>query len=249
MSSGASRIEWTDSTWSPVRGCTRVSPGCDHCYAIGQARRQDRAGAAYEGLTTVRRNKLDWSGVLRTVPESLDVPRRWRSPRMVFVNSMSDLFHRSIPEDFVRRVFEVMLECERHTFQILTKRPEHAVRLAPKLPWPDNVWLGVSVENEAYSGRIGELRRVPARVRFLSLEPLLGPLDRLSLHSIDWVIVGGESGPGARPVDPRWVRRIRDRCVRSDVPFFFKQWGGVRKKEAGRVLDGRTWDEYPTRAA
>ena len=233
-----SSIEWTDSTWNPVTGCTKVSPGCVHCYAETFAERfRGVPGHPYE-------QGFD----LRLWPDRLRLPLTWKKPRLVFVNSMSDLFHERVPEDFIQRVFGVMQEADRHVFQVLTKRAERLERLSPTLPWPRNVWMGVSVENEAYLGRIDHLRRAGARVKFLSLEPLLGPLSSLELDGIDWAIVGGESGPGARPMKEGWVLEIRDRCQAASVPFFFKQWGGVRKKQAGRTLDGRTWDEMPAAA-
>jgi protein gp37 len=201
----------------------------------------------YEGLTRVNKAGLpQWTGKITTVEEALDEPLRWKRPRVVFVNSMSDLFHENIPVEFVRRVFATMQEAHWHSFQVLTKRPERALALAKSLPWSSNVWLGASVESATYLHRIDTLRAIPAEIRFLSIEPLLGPLPPLNLSKIHWVIVGGESGPGARPMERAWVRQIRDNCVRSDVPFFFKQWGGVRKKLTGRVLDGRTWNEMPT---
>lgn len=180
--------------------------------------------------------------------DAVHEPLSWKKPRVVFVNSMSDLFHEAIPYDFILRCFEVMETASQHTFQVLTKRPERAVELATQLPWPENVWLGTSVENKDYTWRIHELVKVPAKVRFLSVEPLLGPMGSLPLRNIDWVIVGGESGPGARPMKPEWATKIRDRCVRYNVPFFFKQWGGVQKSRNGRLLEGETWDEMPPRA-
>jgi protein gp37 len=230
-----STIEWTEATWNPVTGCTKVSTGCKHCYAERMAKRLQAMGVPQYA------NGFE----LTLQPTVLDIPRRWRKPRRIFVNSMSDLFHPGVPLDFIQRVFEVMVDCPDHTFQILTKRPEIAALWADRLPWPTNVWLGTSVENVLVSHRIADLRRVPAAVRFLSLEPLLGPLPRVELDSIDWVIVGGESGPGARVMEARWVETIRDRCVANGVPFFFKQWGGVNKKRTGRLLQGRTWDEMP----
>ena len=237
-------IEWTDETWSPVTGCQEVSPGCARCYAKGIAERfRGVPGHPYE-------NGFD----LTLRPERLDRPLQWRDPRMVFVNSMSDLFHEDIPLEFTQRVFAVMQEAERHTFQVLTKRPEHALELAPHLPWPENVWLGVSIENQYWTRRLEPLRAIPAATRFLSCEPLLGPLD-LDLDEIDWVIVGGESGPRARPMQPEWACGVRDQCVEAGVPFFFKQWGafgsdGVRrpKKQQPRLLDGQEWSQMPAGA-
>jgi protein gp37 len=223
-------IEWTDRTWNPVTGCTKVSQGCRRCYAERLAERfwGDRP------FTEVRCH-----------PERLNQPKSIRRPSMIFVNSMSDLFHPDVSESFIRRVFNVMAECPRHTFQILTKRSERLAEFAPTLPWPAHIWIGVSVESDDEVQRIDHLRSVPAPVRFLSLEPLIGPLGTLDLRGIHWVIVGGESGPNARPMEGKWVRAIRRQCREANVPFFFKQWGGVFKKRAGRALDGRTYDEFP----
>lgn len=232
---GDSRIEWTDATWNPVTGCTKISPGCKNCYAHRMAQRLHAMGQA--------RYRNNFAVTLQ--PDLLDQPLRWSQPRKKFVNSMSDLFHDDVPLDFIQAVFEVMGKAHWHTFQILTKRSERLVELAPKLSWPANIWIGVSVENAGYTYRVDHLRKVAAAVRFISVEPLLGSIPRLPLQGIHWVIVGGESGPGARNVDARWVRQIRDRCVAQGVPFFFKQWGGTRKKVTGRRLDGRTWDEMP----
>ena len=232
-----SHIEWTDATWNPVTGCDKVSAGCKHCYAETMAKRLQAMGVdSYRDGFAVRLQ-----------PHALDKPLRWRKPRTIFVNSMSDLFHENVPLDYIRRVFDVMGRARQHRFQVLTKRASRLASLAHVLPWPRSLWMGVSVESVRCMGRIDYLREVGAVVRFLSLEPLLGPLPGLDLDGIDWVIVGGESGPGARPMRAEWVRDIRDRCVAAGVPFFFKQWGGVRKKLAGRTLDGRTWDEMPSR--
>lgn len=232
----SSSIEWTEATWNPVTGCTKISPGCKFCYAERMANRLKAMGQ-------VRYR----DGFKLTLQEDqIDLPLRWKAPRIIFVNSMSDLFHVDVPFPFVQRCFETMRQAPQHTFQVLTKRPERAAELAPQLPWPTNVWLGTSIENQDYSWRIQELVKIPARVRFLSVEPLIGPINRLPLRGIHWVIVGGESGPGARPMELRWVTSIRDRCIRYRVPFFFKQWGGVHKSRAGRVLEGRTWDEMPS---
>ena len=234
-----SSIEWTEATWNPVTGCTKISPGCKHCYAERMARRLEGMG-----------HPNYRNGFRLTLHEHvLDAPLSWRKPQVVFVNSMSDLFHDEVPLDFLRRVFDVMWRSPQHQFQVLTKRAERLVSVASELPWPANVWMGVSVETEKYAFRIDHLRAVPSAVKFLSLEPLLGPLPNLDLRDIDWVIVGGESGPGARAVDPAWVRSIRDQCVAAGVAFFFKQWGGVWKKKTGRLLDGRTWDQMPARAS
>jgi len=229
------KIEWTNVTWNPVTGCEKVSSGCRNCYALRFAKRLQAAGnvryANGPGVT------LHW--------DLLRAPLRWRKPRLVFVNSMSDLFHDAVPTGFIREVLKTAAEADRHTFQILTKRTERLAALAPELPWPPNVWMGVSIENEECLGRIEALRAVPAALRFVSIEPLLGPLTTLDLVGIDWVIVGGESGPGARPMKPEWALNIRDACVARGTPFFFKQWGGVRKKAAGRLLEGRLWEEIP----
>ena len=231
----SSSIEWTNSTWNPVTGCTKVSPGCKHCYV-------ERMAIRLAGMKQPRyRNGFE----VTLQPDLVRLPLRWRQPRVIFVNSMSDLFHEEIPESFITEVFQTMLEAHWHTFQILTKRADRLAEIAARLPWPINVWMGVSVESPRYVPRIECLRNVPAAVRFLSIEPLLAPIPSLPLTGIDWVIVGGESGPGARPMEADWVREIRDRCVGTGVPFFFKQWGGVRKGRTGRLLDGRTWDEMP----
>jgi protein gp37 len=244
-----SRIEWTQATWNPVTGCTRASAGCDHCYAARMTRRLELMGCqAYAGLTSCnRRGDRHFNGVVRCHDDRLNFPRTWREPRRVFVNSMSDLFHPRVPLEFIQRVFAVMNQCSQHTFQVLTKRPEIAAAHARELKWTPNIWMGTSVENMLVMDRVRSLKRVPAHVRFLSLEPLLGPLPRLSLGGagIQWVIVGGESGPGARPMEESWVLQILQQCRDSAVPFFFKQWGGVNKKKAGRKLNGRTWDEMP----
>ncbi len=230
-----SRIEWTDETWNPVTGCTKVSPGCKHCYAERMAKRLQAMGQPNyaRGFDLIVHEHM------------LDAPLRWKKPRMVFVNSMSDLFHEDVPMSFIAQVFDVMRSAHQHTFQVLTKRAERVASLNPALYWPVNVWLGVSVETRRYVRRIDQLRQTDAAIKFLSLEPLLAPLPDLDLSGIDWVIVGGESGPSARPMLASWARDIRDQCYRAGVPFFFKQWGGKNKKKAGRVLDGRTWDEMP----
>ena len=247
-----SSIEWTDSTWNPVAGCTPVSPGCLNCYAARMALRlqhmPNSTGKKYKGTAMrARDGRPVFSGKINLDRASLDVPRRWRLPRTIFVNSMSDLFHEDVPLEYVREVFDVMKECPQHIFQVLTKRPERTLELAGDLPWPDNVWMGTSVDSRDYYERIRLLQRVPAKVRFLSCEPLLSPLPRLPLKGIHWVIVGGESGPGSRPMQGSWVLDIKGQCEARDVPFFFKQWGGVRKKQTGRKLAGRTWDQLPNR--
>lgn len=236
----ATSIEWTEATWNPITGCSKVSPGCAHCYA-------ERLSLRF-GTT-----KLPWLPAhegqnVRLHPERLDQPRRWRRPRMIFVNSMSDLFHERVPLSFVQQVFKVMVDCDRHVFQILTKRHERLVELAPELPWPHNVWMGVSIENRRWVERADALRAVPAAVRFISAEPLLGPLEGLDLEGIHWLIAGGESGPGYRPVHLEWLRQLRDDCAEADVPFFFKQWGGIRPKTGGRALDGLEYSEMPATA-
>ena len=240
-----SSIEWTETTWNPVRGCTRISPGCERCYAERMAHRFSGPGAPYEGLTTLGKKGPRWTGRVQLVREVLQEPLSWRRPRLVFVNSMSDLFHDNVPLEFIAEVFETMRRAYWHTFQVLTKRGERLAQVAANLPWPENIWMGVSVESRAYQSRIDLLRQVPAQVRFLSLEPLLESLPNLNLTGIDWVIVGGESGPGARPIEERWVQDLHLQCRTAHVPFFFKQWGGVRKKEAGRLLEGRLYNEMP----
>jgi protein gp37 len=230
-----SNIEWTEMTWNPVTGCTKVSQGCKRCYAERMAKRLTAMGS--------ERYRNGFKVTLH--PDLLDVPRRWRQPRVVFVNSMSDLFHEDIPLEYIRRVFTTMRECPQHTFQVLTKRSERLAALAPQLPWPGNVWMGVSVEDARVISRIDDLRHVPASVRFLSLEPLIGPLDELPLRDIHWVIVGGESGPRARPMRKEWVDSIYRQCRAAGVPFFFKQWGGTRKDLTGRRFHGRTFNEMP----
>jgi protein gp37 len=230
-----SAIEWTESTWNPLTGCTKISPGCKHCYAERMAVR----------LKAMGQPNYANGFQLAMHAQALALPLQWRKPQTVFVNSMSDLFHDDVPVAFIKRVFGVMAQAHWHRFQVLTKRAERLAALSPELLWPPNVWMGVSVENADYVGRVDCLRAIGARVKFLSLEPLLGPLPALDLKGISWVIVGGESGPGARPMSPAWVLDLRDQCQRASVSFFFKQWGGVNKKRAGRELEGRTWDEMP----
>jgi protein gp37 len=232
-----SSIEWTEATWNPLTGCTKVSPGCKRCYAERLAFRLKAMG-----------QKNYRNGFRLTLHEQmLAVPLRWKSPQLVFVNSMSDLFQKGVPLEFILRVFDTMRSAHWHVFQVLTKRSDRLLELSPRLDWPSNVWMGVSVENEKYTFRIEHLRETTAKTKFLSLEPLLGPLPRLNLNGIDWVIVGGESGPGARPMKAEWVSDLRDQCMSANVPFFFKQWGGVNKKKAGRELDGVTHNEMPGR--
>ena len=230
-----SAIEWTDSTWNPVTGCTKISPGCRHCYAERMARR----------LQAMGQPNYSKGFDLALHERCLDLPLRWKKPQNIFVNSMSDLFHQRVPDEFIMKTFAVMKRAHWHVFQVLTKRSERLMHLSPKLPWPPNLWMGVSVENEEYTFRIDHLRETGAHVKFLSLEPLLGPLANLKLTGIDWVIVGGESGPGARPMKLHWVGQIRDQCILDGVPFFFKQWGGTKRKRAGRELEGITWNEVP----
>lgn len=233
--SDRSAIEWTEATWNPARGCTKISTGCKHCYAETFSER-------FRGVPD---HPFQQGFDLRLVPSALDLPLKWRRGRLVFVNSMSDLFHENIPDTYIERVFDVMRDASQHQFQVLTKRAKRMLEFAQRHPVPDNTWMGVSVENAAYRWRIALLREIPARVRFLSLEPLVGPAGALELDGVHWVIVGGESGHGAREMKAEWVRDVREQCQRSGVPFFFKQWGGVHKSRNGRKLDGQTWDEMP----
>ena len=230
-----SSIEWTETTWNPVTGCTKISQGCKNCYADRMSRRLRAMG--------VPKYRDGFSVAVH--PSVLGDPLRWRKPRLVFVNSMSDLFHQAVPTEFIESVFEVMNQASHHTFQVLTKRPARVSGLNSRVRWTPNIWLGTSIESEDWLGRLDFLRETDAQTKFLSLEPLLGPLPGLTLEGVDWVITGGESGPGSRPMHAEWVRHIRDRCVESDVPFFFKQWGGVFKKRTGRTLDGRKWSQFP----
>ena len=232
-----SNIEWTEMTWNPVTGCTKITQGCKHCYAERMAKRLNAMGAA----------RYERGFQLTLHSDLVDLPRRWRQPKLVFVNSMSDLFQEEIPFEFIKRIFWTMVDCPQHTFQILTKRAERLRDLSEHLPWPANVWMGVSVENQRNAPRVKQLADVPAAVRFLSCEPLLGPLEGLTLDRIHWVIVGGESGPKARHMRGEWVESILRQCRAAEVPFFFKQWGGVRKDRTGRELHGRTYDEMPRR--
>lgn len=232
-----SHIEWTDATWNPVTGCTKISEGCRNCYAHTMAKR-----------LVAMNNPRYVNGFNVTLHHDLiDTPLKWKKPRKIFVNSMSDLFHKEVPLEFIISVFSTMTQAHWHNYQVLTKRSDRLVELAKYLPWPNNVWQGVSVEDSRVLHRIDDLRQVPAAVRFLSVEPLIGPLGKLNLEGIHWVIVGGESGHGARPIEEEWVREIRDQCIEQNVAFFFKQWGGVQKHRTGRILDGRTWDQYPDR--
>lgn len=230
-----SKIEWTDATWNPVTGCTKISPGCANCYAETFAER-------FRGVPN---HPYEQGFDLKLWPNRLELPLVWRKSKMIFVNSMSDLFHKDVPEEFIHSVFATMGSADWHTFQILTKRPERAAELSKRLAWKQNIWMGTSVESKDYTSRIDYLRNTDAQVRFLSLEPLLGPISNMNLEGIDWVIVGGESGHRARKLEEAWVTEIRDQCRESRVLFFFKQWGGKNKKKAGRILEGRTWDERP----
>ena len=228
-------IEWTDATWNPVRGCTKISPGCKNCYA-------ERFAERFRG---VKGHPFEQGFDLRLVPGKIGEPLRWKTPQRIFVNSMSDLFHDKVPLEYIKDVFNVMNRADWHQYQVLTKRAERLEELSRELPWAPHIWMGVSVENKDYLWRIDHLRRTKAHIKFLSIEPLIGPLGNINLRGIDWVIAGGESGPRARPMDPAWVRDVRDQSVRAGVSFFFKQWGGVQKKRHGRELEGRTWDEMP----
>lgn len=234
----SSKIEWTDSSWNPLTGCTKISPGCKYCYAERMSQRLQAMG-----------NPNYTNGFELTLHEnSLNLPLTWKTPQYVFVNSMSDLFHEEVPIVFIQRVFDVMRQASWHTFQVLTKRSNRMLELDKVIDWPSNVWMGVSVENQDYVFRINELRLTRSKRKFLSLEPLLGPIPSLDLNGIDWVIVGGESGPKSRKMEEVWALQIRDSCISQNVPFFFKQWGGTNKKKNGRLLEGRTWSEMPSRS-
>jgi protein gp37 len=232
-----SSIEWTEATWNPLTGCSKISPGCKNCYAERMSIR----------LKAMGQPNYSNGFKLTLHEESLDIPLHWKKPMNIFVNSMSDLFHKDVPMEFIEHVFDIMNQAQQHRFQVLTKRSERLRIISSQLHWASNIWMGVSVENQDYVYRIDQLREIEAAVKFLSIEPMLGPLNDLNLDGIDWVIVGGESGPGARAMDPAWVAEVRDQCLIAQVPFFFKQWGGVNKKKAGRQLDGRTWNEMPSR--
>jgi len=230
-----SKIEWTESTWNPVTGCTKISDGCKNCYAERMALRLKAAGSPNYA-----------NGFQVTLHEhALEIPLRWKQPRAIFVNSMSDLFHKDVPFDFIAKVFDIMHRASQHRFQILTKRSDRLLELNDKLIWPENIWMGVTVENTDCTFRIDHLRETDAAIKFISFEPLLGPISSINLEGIDWSIVGGESGPKARPMKPEWATNIRDQSLVAGVPFFFKQWGGINKKKTGRILDGRTWDQIP----
>jgi len=230
-----SGIEWTQSTWNPVTGCTKISAGCLNCYAERMARRLRAMG------------QPNYRNGFRVTlhPHMLDLPLRWKQPRTIFVNSMSDLFHKDVPFNFIQQVFDVMCRAPQHHFQVLTKRSEHLETLSLRLPWPDNIWMGVTVEDDECTFRIEQLKQTGAAIKFISFEPLLGPIADINFEGIDWAIVGGESGPGARPMQHEWVTDIRDRCLAARVPFFFKQWGGVNKKRNGRTLENKTWSQTP----
>ncbi len=230
-----SNIEWTEATWNPLTGCNKMSPGCKNCYAEKLSYRLQKMGQYNY------RNGFD----LTLHHQALKIPLKWKKPKLIFVNSMSDLFHKKVPISFIQQVFSVMNQSPQHQFQILTKRADHLEKISKQVKWTNNIWMGVSVENKHYVNRIGHLLKTKAKIKFLSLEPLLGPLKRLKLKGIDWVIVGGESGPNARSIQPEWVLEIKDQCIAQKIPFFFKQWGGVRKHKTGRLLEGRTWDEMP----
>ncbi len=247
---GKSAIEWTNATWNPLTGCTRVTPGCDHCYAFALHDLRHRAYIQHAGTYPKNGKSMPTQyakpfSEIQLLPERLEDPLHIKQPQRFFVNSMSDLFHSQVPDSYILACFDVMRKANWHVFQVLTKRAGRLRRMAQQIDWPPNVWLGVSIELDQLMPRIDALRTVPAAVRFLSLEPLLGPLPSLNLNGIQWVITGGESGPGARPCHPDWVRDIRDHCVSLGVAFFHKQWGGRTPKAGGRLLDGRTWDELP----
>jgi protein gp37 len=242
-------IEWTDMTWNPVAGCTVLSPGCTNCYAMRMASRLAAMGVPkYHGLTRKSGGRSKWTGAVRPDMASLEIPLRWKKPRMVFVNSMSDLFHDRVPDAFIWQVWNVMERAPKHTFQILTKRPERMARLTENLPLLKNIWLGTSVESGDYLERLDHLRMVRAQVRFVSFEPLLGSVGSADLSEIQWAIVGGESGPHARPMERRWVDEIQTACRVHGTAFFFKQWGGRNKKATGRAIDGKIWNEFPVRS-
>lgn len=231
-----SSIEWTESTWNPVTGCTKISPGCKNCYAERMSKRLNAMGSEnYEN-----------GFKLTTHAHVVELPLHWRKPQVIFVNSMSDLFHKNVSFDFILKVFETMNKAHWHIFQVLTKRSERLLELNKYLPWSKNIWMGVSIENQDYTFRINDLSKTGASIKFLSIEPLLGPINRLNLKNINWAIVGGESGPKARPMKEEWVIKLRNKCFEQNVPFFFKQWGGINKKKTGRLLEGRTWDEMPS---
>jgi len=233
--SQSSNIEWTNSTWNPVTGCSKISPGCHNCYAERMARR----------LKAMKQPNYINGFEVTLHNNSLYLPIKWKTPQTIFVNSMSDLFHENVPIEFILKVFDIMNTANWHTYQLLTKRSDRLLELDAKLPWAPHIWMGVSIENDMYKRRLDDLRRINANMKFISFEPLLGPITDLNLKGINWAIVGGESGPNARPIQPSWITDIRNICNNQEIPFFFKQWGGVRKKKFGRLLEGRTWDEMP----
>ena len=241
-----STIEWTDKTWNPTKGCSKVSPGCTNCYAIRMAARLEAIGnPLYQGVTQ-KNGKIQWSGKIALDENALELPLKWQKPRRIFVNSMSDLFHENIPTKFIKRIWKVMSQSPQHQYQILTKRPERMREvLNDSFETLENVWLGVSIESVDFLGRLSHLKKTKGKVKFVSFEPLLGRVGKVNLKGIHWAIVGGESGPGARTMESDWVKEIRTQCQEHNVAFFFKQWGGVHKKKHGRVLENRTWDEYP----
>lgn len=244
---GISDIEWTDATWNPISGCKIVSPGCTNCYAMRMAARLQAMGhGAYRDVTRTSGGRSVWTGTTHLNDLVLETPLRWRRPKKIFVNSMSDLFQDGIPRPFIHRVWQVMAAAHWHVFQVLTKRPENMRQLADELPLLPNVWLGTSVESSDYKDRIAELRDTKATIRFVSFEPLLGPIGQVNMDGVHWAIIGGESGPKSRPMKTEWIDEIKRQCRRDGVSFFFKQWGGKNKKAAGRIYRGRTWDEYPT---
>lgn len=230
-----SKIEWTESTWNPITGCTKISEGCLNCYAERMAHR----------LQAMSQEKYKKGFELTLHPKELTKPLSWKKSHIIFVCSMSDLFHKDVPDEYIQNVFDVMNKAHWHTFQVLTKRSDRLASISTKLKWTPNIWMGVTVESQKYTSRISDLIQVPASVRFLSVEPMIGPIDNLPLKEVDWVIVGGESGPGARYLNPDWVLSVKDQCLDSKVPFFFKQWGGVNKKKNGRLLEGVTWSQQP----
>ena len=240
-----SKIEWTQSTWNPIRGCTRISEGCRFCYAERIAARFSKKGLAYEGLAKMTKAGPRWSNKVRLVEDLLDAPLKWKTPQYIFVNSMSDMFHEDVPLESILRIFDTMRKSTKHQFQVLTKRSQRLFELSSEIQWSKNVWMGVSVENQDYTHRINRLRQTDAHIKFLSLEPLIGALPNLDLTGIDWVIVGGESGPYARPMQEDWVIDILEQCQHADIPFFFKQWGGRNKKQEGRILKETTWNKFP----
>jgi protein gp37 len=233
--SALTKISWTRASWNPVTGCDRVSAGCAHCYAERMAHRLQKMGQV--------KYKNGFKVTLHD--DALTLPLTWKKPRLIFVNSMSDLFHKDVPLEFIKKIFDVMSQAEWHIFQLLTKRSERLASLAPKLPWPENIWAGVTVESAQYYKRLDDLRQVPSEVRFVSMEPMLGPMSDFPIDDIDWIVLGGESGPGARPMEKQWVNEVHNRCKQNNIPFFFKQWGGSNRKETGCLLDGKCYHEMP----